>query len=512
LKFLKCHAFLYGFFRDKGSFFLKYIFIAIFCALILASIGTSVFNKKAASGKRVFYWVTDNNPARALQISTFQSWMKSKGYPDCELKLDTANRDVSKQIIQSVSGVGGDVMDCWSGGGDVMYFAEMGIMEDVTEDAKRLGYDPSKTYAALEDDLKVNGRQYIFPCNVNASLYFVNKEVFKRFGLEPPPMRWSMEEFEKRGKEFVAAANKGLDRREYFMAAWIDTVATMRSFGNDIFNETLTASKMTGEGNDGLLKTLKLTKKWTDVDHILPTAAEVASFATASGYGGATFQLFFKGNFAMVSTGRYALIQFRQFGKMDLDAVEYPNAGYPNTIIATRAALVYKGSKNKDLAKYFQAYLASKDYNMNIVEDADALPPNPEFTKSEEYLHPKDYPNEWTVHKKFAQDAMDISIVLTKSPFVANNQVYGSYMNECTQGVMSDVRSAEDAVKLFETRINEEIARTIQEKERLRPEYEKQCELQKKIDEYRKAGKKVPKEWISNPFYKKYYKDMGWLE
>lgn len=490
---------------------MKYVFLTILCVLILATIGTAMINKQISSGKTVIYWVTDNNPARSLQISTFQSWMKKKGYPDCELKLDTANRDISKQIIQSVSGVGGDVMDCSNKGCDLMYFAEMKIMEDVTEDARKLGFDPSKTYPSIEDDLKVGGRQYIFPCNVSASMYFVNRGVFKKFGLEPPPMTWDISEFERRGKEFVEVANRGLERRKYFMASGVEIFPLMRSFGNDIFNETLTRARITGEGNEGLRKAFELNRKWTDVDHIIPSASEEASFSTDSGYGGSSFQLFYTGNFAMISTGRYALIQFRQFGSMELDVVQYPGGGYPNTIIAARAAFVYKGGKHKDLAKYFLAYLASEDYNINIVKDADSLPPNPEFTGSEEYLRPKDYPNEWDVHRKFAQDAVDISIVLSKSPFVANNRAY-SYVDDCREAVFSDKLTPEEAVNLCEARINQEIDRTVLEKPKLRPEYDRQVELQRKIDEYRRAGRKIPKEWISNPFHKKYYRDMGWLE
>ena len=305
--------------------------------------------------------------------------------------------------------------------------------------------------------------------------------------------------------------NRGLERRMYFMADSINAISLMRSFGNDIFNETLTRSKMTGEGNDGYTKTLALNKKWIEVDHFVPSAAETASFSTDSGYGGAAFQLFFNGNFAMVSTGRYALIQFRQFGKLELDAVQYPNGGYPNTIITTRAAFVYRGGKHKNLAKYFLAYLASEDYNMTIVEDADSLPPNPEYINREEYMRPKDYPNEWNVHKRFANEAVDISIVLSKSPFVSNNRVYG-YMDDAKQAVLSGKLSPKEAVALCETRINEELDRTLLEKPKMRPEYDRQVELQKKIDEYRKAGRKIPREWISNPFHKKYYKDMGWLE
>jgi len=489
---------------------LKYLFATLLSILVGASLVTFWLTSERAADKPVIYWVTDNNPARTLQIQNFGEWMRKNNYPDCELRIDSANREPSKLIIQSISGVGGDVMDC--GGGDVIYFQEMGIMEDVTEDAKRLGFDPAKTYPSLEDDLKVQGRQYLFPCNVSANMFFVNLGIFKELGLEAPPMRWDIAEFERRGKEFVAVANRGLERRQYFWSADIDILTLMRSFGTDVFNETLTRAQLTGAGHDGYRNALKLNKKWINEDHLVPSAAESASFTSEVGYGGAGFQLFFSGKFAMVPVGRYALIQFREFGKLELDAVEFPNGGYPNTTIATRAAFVYKGGKHKELAKYFLAYLASEEYNMNIVADADALPPNPIYTLREEYLQPKEFPNEWRVHKKFAQDAVAISIVMTKSPFVSNNLVYNNYMKDCRDAVLSNLMSPEDAVKLCEQRINEEIARKLKENPKLRPEYNRQLAIQKKIDGLRKAGKKVPLELISNPFHKKYYKDMGWLE
>lgn len=112
---------------------MKYIFLSILAILIVASIAISWTNRKAPSGKPVIYWVTDNNPARALQIKNFESWMKKNGYPDVELRVDTANGDLSKKIIQSVSGVGGDVMDTYPGYGDLIYFNEIGLVEDVTD-------------------------------------------------------------------------------------------------------------------------------------------------------------------------------------------------------------------------------------------------------------------------------------------------------------------------------------------------------------------------------------------
>lgn len=46
----------------------------------------------------------------------------------------------------------------------------------------------------------------------------------------------------------------------------------------------------------------------------------------------------------------------------------------------------------------------------------------------------------------------------------------------------------------------------------LRERYQADCELQKKIDEYKAAGKKIPAEWIKNPFHLRYYREKNMLE
>ncbi len=487
---------------------MRILFIVICCALVGASLVVHWMNPNVQSSVPIIYWVTDNNPARALQIKTFRDWLKKNNYQDIDLRIDTANGDMTKTIIQGVSGVAGDAIDCGTSGGNLVYLVETGIVEDVTEDGLKMGFDPSKTYESIRDDITVNGRQYVFPCNVYAALYFVNKGTFEKYGLKPPPMRWNFEEFEKFGREFVEVANKGQQRRTIFLCPDVPQINVARSLGEDIFNETLTAATV---DRPGFVKAFELCYKWTYVDHLTPSAAEVASFSSQSGYGGLTFQLFNSGNYGMISTGRYALIQFRQFGKMQLDAVEYPNGGYPNTTIGSRAAFVYKGGKHKDLAKYFLAYLASEDYNMNIVEDADSLPPNPIYTLREEYLRPKAYPNEWGVHEKFAKDAVDISIVLSKTPFGSNSRVYTHLWNS-SSALMSQIYTPLETAKIAAERINEEITRNLDENPKLRAAYDEACGRQKKIDELKAAGKKIPLSLVSNPFHQKYYKDTGRAE
>jgi hypothetical protein len=149
-----------------------------------------------------------------------------------------------------------------------------------------------------------------------------------------------------------------------------------------------------------------LVHKWTFDDHLFPTASERQSFSSESTYGGGTLQRFNSGCYALFRGGRYHLIQMREFNKervadgqapLDLALAEPPHCGFPNTDLGTRAVVIYTGGKERtglgrpvrnedgelvrnqynhaELATYFMAFLAGDDYNLNVVLDADGLPP-----------------------------------------------------------------------------------------------------------------------------------------
>jgi len=486
---------------------MKYIFLVAFILLGAVSLASHFASPEVRGTAPVLYWVTDNNPARAEQVRLFRQWLKEHHYPDVDLRLDTSNGDLSKKIIQGVSGVGGDIMD--TGPTDMPYFVAVGIMADVTDAAKELGFDPSKTYPAIEPQIVQDGRQYRFPCNVFATMYWVNRATFEKYGQPIPPKRWDFDTFERLGKAFVAAANPPGARQTVFYTSGVDKNIMLRSLGLDTFNETLTRCTL---DDPRYVQVLKRIHKWTYEDHILPTSADVESFATSAGYGGVTLQLFNSGNYGMFASGRYALIQLRQFGKLKLAVVEPPNDGFANTITGTRAASVYAGGKHKDLAELFLAFLASKEYNEQIVADADALPPNPKYTETEEFKHPKDYPNEWGCHEPFAEAAKTIAIADSTSPFVLPSVVQRLTKNFYDAYMVSGRLSAKESAEQASRQINTEIERSLQEDPSLRPRYEDACTTQKNIDEYRAAGKKVPLAWIKNPFYRAYYQAQGWAE
>lgn len=390
---------------------MKYLFMCIFAALGLASIWTWHRLPASQFDVPVVYWVTDANPARIEQIAIFQRWLKKDDTrPAMQVLLDAANSRTEKKVIQGVSGVAGDTMDL-GGGAGMRYFNAIGLLEPVTKYAKELDYGLDTTYEAIRPELAQDGEQYMYPCNVTATINWVDQNLFEKVGMAPPPMTWDFETFERIGKEYVAKANPPGERQLNFMTNTVDTEMLYRSMGLAKFNETMTRCQLDDARH---IKALKLKHKWMYEDHILPTAAEASGFDVESGYGGPALFLFSQGNYAMFQMGRYALIRLRQLQQerldkgepmMKLDVVGMPHGGFPTTNASTRALGVYRGGKHKDLAVVFQSYLASKDYNMQIVRDADALPPNPKYTKSDAFEKPLPLlPPRWELLFNYAKD------------------------------------------------------------------------------------------------------------
>ena len=501
---------------------MKYLFAGIGIVLLIASAVTALMMPEQQTGRPIIYWVTDANPARIEQIKLFEQWMVQNGHvtPDgrsaVELRLDTANNDATKKINQSGSGVAGDVMDM-NAGGEVRYFQSMGVLADLTDSAKEMGFDSSHTYDAAHDEIVVDHRQFAFPCNVNAHGYWLNNEVFGKAGVVPPTWRWTFDDFERIGKDLCARANAGRNRREVFLTDQFDSAAGTRSLGVDRFNETMTRCTLDDRRYVALLERVY---KWTFVDHIMPQPEDMEAFsAQQAGYLGNSFQLFNRGNLALIYSARYALIEFRQFNESRrshgqepaaLSVVEPPNGGFPNASVMSRAAAVFRGSPNPKYAKLFMAFLVSREYNMQIVEDADSLPPDPAYTKIPAFTHPPKHPEEWGVHEPWAKLAETIAIPVSYSPFILD-RVATRIQNDQITAYMAGRSSAGDAARRTVQEIDAEIDLRLKEDPALSRLYRQRLIDQQRIDELRAKGQRVPPELISNPFHRMYYAHMGWL-
>ncbi len=494
---------------------MKKLFFAVLTALTLAGLYTYFSQPTQKSDVPLIYWKSDTNPQRIEQIELFQKWLVKKGYVDkdgkpiAQLVLDAAGNQSS--LIQAVSGVGGDAIDAY-----VANFQPLGVCADITEYGKELNFSEKDTYAGIWPMLCANGRQYAYPCNIGTSTWWGNRDTFAKYGMDAPPETWDIETFERIGTEFVKRANAGKARQDvYFVPAVTQTAIIpqmmARAEGVDMYNETLTAATM---NNDAYIRAYEALRRWTDDLHLAPNAAEVASMSTAGGYGGVSLSQFISGKFAMILFGRYCLVRFRE----EPTPINFTNSQlalgpYKNVLIMARSAILYQGSKNKDLIKYFFEFLADKDYNDYIIRGADGLPPNPKFAENNPELYrPAKYPNEGNVHELEYKWTRDIGIIAPLSPYFRGTSFDTWVRYSMDKYFNNRAPSAAAALQEAEDRYNEGIEAAISADPHLKEAYLRDVELQKKIDEYKREKKKLPAHWIKNPFYQKYYRDMGMLE
>ncbi len=509
---------------------MKKLFGVILFLLVMASILTYRTLPGVSGDHPVLYWVTDPNPARVEQIRTFATWLRTT-HPDAphiEISVDAANSRPEKVLVQGVSGVLGDLID-HTGGPNLRFRKSVGLLDDITDAALARGFDVSQTFPAIASELQApvkvvdedgrtryEMRQYAFPCNVTAAMLWVNQEAFERIDLDLPTRRWTIDEFERIGREFVVRSNPPGQIQRYFFIAGIDPIALARTAGGSIFNETETAPRV---NSPVVAEAMHLRHKWTfEHPRLIPTASERNSFSASSGYGGAGLALFAEGNYALLTGGRYLLIQFRKISEervaaggrpMAFAVSEFPHHEMPLAAVSTRATAVYAGGRQKDLALYFMEFLASEAYNMNIVMDADALPPNPKYLELEAFKRPRDYPEEWGNHEAFSEAIQTIGVANESSPFVVDD-VVSRLMSRANEYHINNLKTAEQALAELEHELRAEIQRSLAEDADLREFYDQRLVVQARIDALREAGETVPLSWISNPFLRKWYQHNGW--
>lgn len=452
-------------------------------------------------GAPVLYWVTDPNPARVEQIQIFKVWLKKNKYPEIDLRVDTANQ--TKKLIQGVTGVGGDLFDL--GGEGINFFKGIGIIDDITDEMRSLGVTEDSCHRPILSDLFYEGRQYGYSCNATANFYIVNVDTLNRYDLPQPAEVNDFHSFEMLGKAFVTRANPPGKRLRY-LANQPPIDAIRRSVGVSHLNETMTAS---GINKPEYVSALKTVRKWIYEDHIIPSQADLESVSVEQGYGGIYPQLFANGNMAMIYTGRYALIQIRAMKKAPrMSGMLAPHGGYPNSIASTRAAVTYRGGRHRELAKYFIGFLASEDYNLQVVRDSDGLPPNPIYTRTEEYMRPTAHTNEWLVHQFNIKAMETFGIANEVSPFMSWSS-YTKEVRKYEEGFFSGIFSGEEAAEKIEKIANELIKSYIARDRDVLSRYEHALARQKEINGYKTAGKKIPLRLVDNVFLKRYYKDTG---
>jgi ABC-type glycerol-3-phosphate transport system substrate-binding protein len=120
---------------------MRWLFGSVLGVLILASLVAWKISPGAVhDGKTLLFWVSDDNPARREQMDLFNQL-----HPQYELRLDAGNSGMDKVMVQSSSGVGPDIFDCY-GVNQLEVYVASGIAWDITDELTQRGIKPELTW------------------------------------------------------------------------------------------------------------------------------------------------------------------------------------------------------------------------------------------------------------------------------------------------------------------------------------------------------------------------------
>jgi len=489
---------------------IKGVLLLAFLGLTVASFGLYFSREHTVSGAPIVYMTGSPGPDGQEMVRRFREWLAKENLSDVDLRIDASNSDPSKVVIQGISGIGADLIPS-NLGPDLRYLKAMGLLTDLTDVAEHGGFGP-KTFASVAQvETGIDGRQFAYPTLLYVLMNYANLDTFALLDLPPPPPQMSFDEFEALGKQFVEKANPPGQKRRRFFCNAVSPLTMRRSLGLDTFNETLTQCTLDDPRN---IRVLSLIHQWTYDVRLLPSATDMASFAsdgsTASSFGPRLYQ-FAQGNIAIIAGGSYLTNSLRKLGNLRLAVLEPPNGGFPNAVFGAAMLALYAGSPNPEAAMRYLRFLASPEYSTQLIASGQGIPANLTMARHPDFLHPPDHPNEWGCNERFVDAIETIGIPYTPSPFVLYS-VYHRISEEAFERFMADRCTAEEAARRAADGINAEIARTLEEQPELKERHEVLTARQREIDARRSRGEKVPLAWIENPFHRLYYQAQGWIE
>jgi len=440
--------------------------LGLFAVLYLVAQGT--VNRDRDPNKTYLRWMTDDNPARKLQVGGFMEMN-----PEYDLRVDWGlGADSTKLLVQCASGVGPDIIDLYSMD-QMLVMKEAGILLDLTPYAAEMGFGPDNTYPAIRPRLVSDGKQYRYPCNVGANCVVFNKAVFDDHGVPYPTSDWTWDEFIETGRQLLENPSKSGKEHIALAHHFSELVCydLIINFGGRLFTEDGLCSLLDSEE---VIGAIQMFHDLMHEHHVLSTPTEAASMAAQGGWGVGGINFFSSGKAAMMIIGRWYLIQVPNFPEIapTLGAAQLPHlpGRVSSVACAARAAGVNALSPNREHALKFLQYLASPEYGKIIVDGGDSLPPNPSLAQDGVMLV-NDIVSDPAFHQPFV-DAINTARALDVSGFIDMGQVQRWFL-ERVQKVENQVQAPREACEDMAREINLQIRQNLERREDLRERFER---------------------------------------
>jgi len=402
------------------------------------------------AGKTVIRWCVDPNPIRQEQIALFES-----KYPNIHV-INDPGAESQRLLTQLAGGVPPDVMALYDPQ-TIHRFAKNDVLMDLRPYVDQYKLPIDKFYPALKPYIYYGDQIVGIPENCGPYVVFYNKKLFREAGVPYPKPGWTWD-------ECLAAANKltkykivngrkvpiqkGLliNNSDWWFFIWM--------YGGRLFSDDGKTCLMNSEA------VKKGIRFWADLRlkyHVMPTSSEAQSMAPTGAWGSDAL-LFREGRVAMVVSGRWMCIQYREQKDLEWDVTSFPRGPHRFTLLASKSYAIPKTCRHKKEAITFIKHLLEKDNQLLVANYGDGIPTvnDPEITKA--FMYNPEYPNE--KNNRLHLDEMKYARVQEFSPYINNSDV-STVMSIELDRMWLGLQTPDQSCDRIARRINEIIRRNI---------------------------------------------------
>ncbi|MBU6489399.1 MAG: extracellular solute-binding protein [Burkholderiales bacterium] len=181
--------------------------------------------------------------ARGNQRATWKNAFGQfkKANPDVDLKVSYVGEEAYKVQLSGWLATDPPDMLSWHNGERMAYFAKRGLLEDLTSDWQKNGWN--RTYASVKSSSTYAGKQYSLPLGTDAYGFFYRKDLFQKAGIAAEPTTWAQFLDDCRKLKAAGIAPIAVPARDaWTLAAWFDYL-DLRVNGYD-FHQQLMAGEI----------------------------------------------------------------------------------------------------------------------------------------------------------------------------------------------------------------------------------------------------------------------------
>lgn len=364
---------------------------------------------------------------------------------DIEKKYEEKNPGVDIQIEETTfkdhftkleTQAQGDVMpDIFTmNGPNFIKFASNGVIEPLDDYLDKMGIKKEDYPEGLINLYTYDNHLYGIPKDWDLTALFYNKKLFDEKGVSYPNKDWTWDDFVKAAEQ-LTDKDKGIWGTSFKPATQEGYYDTIPQCGGYIINKDKTKSGYdTEEAYDGIQRWIDIGEKGYSPD--LKTLTDTNDT-----------DLFKAGKIAMIYSGSWRIPEYlgdENISK-DIDLEIMPKIKERAATIHGLSYCLAKGSKNKDQALDFLAYLGSKEVNEMWAEKATVIPANNKVLETWE----KSYPDK---NLKAFVDELEYSVPY---PVSKNTPVWNAYEEDAINEMYSFNKPVKDVLKDLAQKMND---------------------------------------------------------